>query len=364
VKHTPLHKWHVQQHALMVDFAGWSMPLHYGSQIEEHHAVRNDAGMFDVSHMGVIDIEGEQSANFLRHLLANDIARLKHPGTALYTCMLNEHGGIIDDLIMYWINASTYRLVVNASTREKDLEWIKKQAIPYDNVNITLYQDLSIIAVQGPNAIQKLVQAFPKLKSSIISLKPFHCLLVEDPPLLISRTGYTGEDGVEIILPNKEALSFWETLITYDVRPIGLGARDTLRLEAGLNLYGQDMDETVTPLESNLSWTVAFEPNERNFIGRRALVAQLKEGVTKQLLGLILQDRGVLRHDQLIFSGEQLLGKITSGSFSPTLNQSIALARLHLPATQPLDFCEVEIRQRHLSVKVVKPPFVKRKFLR
>src|SRR5262245_32991623 len=266
---TPLYDKHLQAGGKIVDFAGWDMPLNYGSQLNEHHQVRQDAGVFDVSHMTVIDVTGKQARDFLRHLLANDVGKLQNSGKALYTCMLNEQGGIIDDLIVYWLGEQRYRLVVNASTREKDFAWIQQQCreLRDFDVQVALRADLAILAVQGPNAIAKSALVFSaECYARVQALHAFEVL--EDGSYCIARTGYTGEDGLEVILPGREASAFWDKLLFAGVKPCGLGARDTLRLEAGLNLYGADMDESTTPLESNLSWTVAWEPAERNFIGR------------------------------------------------------------------------------------------------
>lgn len=367
LKQTSLYAEHQKLGALMVDFAGWAMPIHYGSQIEEHHKVRQDAGMFDVSHMGVLDVTGKNAPAFLRYVLANNIDKLKTPGRALYSCMLNHEGGIIDDLIVYYISPSHYRLIVNAGTLSKDLAWLLQEASPF-SINIIHQSELAILAVQGPNARQKVVQALTSLQSSgnfqtanqlsvsaLESLKPFH--FVYEHNIQIARTGYTGEDGVEIVISNDDAQALWQALLNAGVSPIGLGARDTLRLEAGLNLYGQDMDENVTPLESNLGWTVAFEPNDRDFIGRKALAKQQSEGIQYQLTGIRLLDKGVLRHDQTVWVEKAQVGKITSGSFSPTLKQSIALARIDAKIN---DGCAVDIRGKHLKAEIIAPPFVKR----
>jgi aminomethyltransferase len=336
----------------MVDFAGWAMPIHYGSQIEEHHAVRTAAGMFDVSHMTVIDIISDVAESFLQYLLANNVARLKH-GQALYSCMLNDDGGVIDDLIVYFIKRGFYRMVVNAATREKDLAWINQIA---DKFNITPQEraDVSMIAVQGPQAIERSLPFLPEsLKNQAAELHRFQACL--NDKYCVARTGYTGEDGFEVMLPSTEVEKFWAAFAENGIRPAGLGARDTLRLEAGMNLYGNDMDESVTPLESGLAWTVAWEPQDRNFVGRTALEKQRKAGVAKKLVGLKLTDRGVLRAHQKVYSsaGE---GEITSGTFSPTLKQTIAMARV------PKDMgsaCEVEIRSKRLAAEVVKYPFVR-----
>lgn len=352
--HTPLYELHQQAGAKLVDFAGWDMPLHYGSQLEEHHQVRRDAGMFDVSHMAAVDILGEKSFDYLRYLLANDVNKLQQPGKALYTCMLNEQGGIIDDLIVYYLNPSHYRLVLNAGTRQKDLAWLNKHAKAFA-VHIKERTDLAIVAIQGPQACAKVQQIFDEFKQAkTLDLKPFHC--VEDAQWLIARTGYTGEDGFEIMLPVTEVAKFWQQLIQVGVKPCGLGARDTLRLEAGLNLYGLDMDETTTPLESNLAWTVVFESKDRDFIGRMPLEQQKLQGVERRLVGLVLQERGVLRAHQKVMVENLGEGEITSGTFSPTLGYSIALARV--PAAIGTH-CNVIIRDKQISVRVVKPPFVR-----
>lgn len=354
-KTTPFHDLHLQNEAQMVDFGGWLMPLHYGSssQIEEHHTVRNHAGMFDVSHMGIVELEGSRVKDFLRYLLANDVQKLKMPGHALYSCMLNHQGGIIDDLIVYYICPEHYRLVVNAATTEKDLHWIRLEAQDFA-VNVTHRQDFAMLAVQGPEARAKVHEALPHLNGQIARLDPFHFFMQANH--LIARTGYTGEDGVEIIFPIEHATDYWQLLQKQGVAPIGLGARDTLRLEAGLNLYGQDMDETVTPLESNLEWTLKFS-SDRIFIGREALETQRQNGVSLKLRGLVLLEKGVLRHLQTVWVGEDEVGVITSGTFSPTLKQAIGLARLQ---AQVENECWVDIRGKRLKAKIVKPPFVKR----
>jgi len=351
---TPLYEQHLQANAKMVDFAGWDMPIHYGSQIEEHHKVRQDAGMFDVSHMAAVDIKGEQAQEFLRHVLANDVAKLQQPGKALYGCMLNEQGGIIDDLITYYVAPNYYRLVVNAGTREKDINWLNKQATGF-KITITVRTDLAIIAVQGPQARTKATQVFPApVRSALAILKPFHFL--EWDGWLIARTGYTGEDGLEIMLPVTKVAEYWQKFLKAGISPCGLGARDTLRLEAGLNLYGSDMDDTTTPLESNLAWTVALEPANREFIGRTALEKQLQQGVKRSLVGLVLTERGVLRGHQKVVAEGIGEGEITSGTFSPTLGYAIALARV--PANIGAQ-CQVAIRDKLFSVRVIKPPFVR-----
>ena len=336
----------------MVDFTGWEMPIHYGSQINEHHQVRTDAGMFDVSHMTVVDIRGPQTREFLSFLLANDVARLHQPGKALYSCMLNGQGTVIDDLITYYIEKGWYRLVVNAATRDKGLAWLERQGGDF-SVAITEHHELAMIAVQGPQARGKVISLLPKDDAEdAIELLPFTAAQFGD--LFIARTGYTGEDGFEISLPADQAEEFWLSLLDAGVAPCGLGARDTLRLEAGMNLYGQDMDENVTPLESALGWTVAMK-DERKFIGREALEIQKAAGVPRRLVGLVLEGRGILRpHQRVVTAAGE--GETTSGGFSPTLQKAIAFARLPAGAD---DICEVEIRGKLLTARIVKPPFVR-----
>jgi aminomethyltransferase len=351
---TPLYDVHVAAGARIVDFGGWEMPLHYGSQIEEHHAVRQAAGMFDVSHMTVLDLHGQAGREFLRRLLANDVDKLTVHGKALYSCMLNEQGGVIDDLICYYLDEQRWRLVVNAATRERDVGWIRAQATDY-GLAIEERDDLAMIAVQGPKARETAARLLPaSVRDEALGLKPFHG--AELGKLFVARTGYTGEDGWEIMLPGGDAADFWSGLDAVRIRACGLGARDTLRLEAGMNLYGNDMDETTTPLESGLAWTVALEPEDRAFLGREALEAQRAAGVGRKLAGLLLEDRGVLRsHQRLIVEGLGE-GEVTSGSFSPTLQRSIGFGRV--PAATG-DRCRVEIRGRELAVRIVKLPFVR-----
>lgn len=349
-KRTPLYDTHVRARAKLVDFAGWDMPIHYGSQLEEHFHVRRDAGMFDVSHMLAIDLTGEEVTRLLAHLLANDIAKLQLTGRALYSCMLNPAGGVIDDLIVYYFNPEHYRLVVNAGTADKDLAWIVRQAEPYA-VELNPRHDLAMIAVQGPQARERLWQAYPATREKSERLAPFFAAF--DGDWLIARTGYTGEDGFELALPADQASDVWATLAACAVAPCGLGCRDTLRLEAGMNLYGQDMDEGVTPLESGLAWTVALD-SDRDFVGKNALLTQKR---TRQLIGLVLAERGVLRAHQRVET-EQGAGEITSGGYSPTLERGIALARLPA-ATTVGAVVRVDIRGKLHDARVVKPPFVR-----
>ncbi|MGY4822989.1 glycine cleavage system aminomethyltransferase GcvT [Stutzerimonas kunmingensis] len=350
---TPLYDQHLALGAKMVDFGGWDMPLHYGSQVEEHHQVRRDCGVFDVSHMTVVDVSGEQARDYLQRLLANDVMRLKSTGRALYSAMLNERGGVVDDLIVYLTDWG-YRLVVNASTREKDLAWMQKQAAAFA-VEVKERPELAMLAIQGPHARARTAELVSQARATLIQeLKPFQGLAEGD--WFIGRTGYTGEDGLEIILPAEQAPDFLSELVGAGIPPIGLGARDTLRLEAGLNLYGQDMTEDVSPLAANMGWTVAWEPTERDFVGRAALEQQRAQGDLPKLVGLVLEERGVLRAHQVVRVNGVGDGEITSGSFSPTLGKSIALARVPAGTAER---AEVEIRGKWYPVRVVQPTFVR-----
>jgi aminomethyltransferase len=348
--------------ARMVDFGGWDMPIHYGSQIDEHHAVRQDAGMFDVSHMTVVDLTGARVREFLRHLVANSVDKLKVPGKALYTAMLNPQGGVIDDLIVYYLAEDFFRLVVNASTRDKDLAWISAQARAFD-VIVRERPDYGMVAVQGPGARDRVIGLLREEdRARIGKLGRFaaaEATTTEGVPVFVARTGYTGEDGFEVVVPEAQAVAFWNALLAAGVKPAGLGARDTLRLEAGMNLYGQDMDETVTPYEAALGWTVALDEQAdgtpRDFIGRGALEAQLAAGVPRQLIGIVMDEKGVLRHGQKVLTANGD-GEILSGTFSPTLGKAIAFARV--PAGEP-GAVRVDIRGREVPVRVVKFPFVR-----
>jgi aminomethyltransferase len=352
-KTTPLYAAHRAAGARMVDFGGWDMPVNYGSQIDEHLAVRRDAGMFDVSHMRVVDVHGAGARDYLRAVLANNVDKLKTAGKALYSCLLREDGGVLDDLIVYYLRDDFFRLVVNAATADKDIAWLdalRSRLAPA--LTLVPRADLAMIAVQGPNARAKAWQALPESAAPTIALAPFNGVAVGEA--FIARTGYTGEDGFEIMVPAARAVALWDALAAVGVARCGLGARDTLRLEAGMNLYGQDMDERVSPLEAGLAWTVDLA-SPRDFVGKAALVAHPPQ---RQLTGLILTAAGgVLRAHQQVYC-DAGAGEITSGTFSPTLGKSIALARL--PAgVAPGTVVEVEIRDKRLAARVVKPPFVR-----
>lgn len=353
-QHTPLFQKHLDAGAKMVDFAGWDMPINYGSQIEEHNRVRSGAGVFDVSHMTVVDISGIDASAYLQYLLANDVAKLDDQGRALYSAMLNEKGGVVDDLIVYRMSFG-YRLVVNCATRLKDLAWMAQHS-PGFKISIEEQPKLAILAVHGPDAIDKVCEILPADQADAVrSLGNFRG--VELDSWFVARTGYTGEKGVELIFPADAAAALWDKILAAGVQPVGLAARDTLRLEAGMNLYGHDMDESVSPLAANMEQTIAWQPQEREFIGRAAISRHKQDqasGGLPHLVGLALEQRGVLREGQKVQSdrGE---GVITSGSFSPTLKHSIALARIPVDSQS----CQVEIRGTLTPVRIVKPNFVR-----
>jgi aminomethyltransferase len=344
----------------MVDFGGWDMPLHYGSQIDEHHAVRCDAGMFDVSHMRVVDLHGSGADSpraFLRYALANNVDKLKAPGKALYSCLLRDDGFVLDDLIVYFMRENCFRLVVNAATAENDVAWLSRLAARRaPGLSIIPRDDLAMIAVQGPHAREKVWRAVAGSEPATRDLAPFNAVSLATPwgELFVARTGYTGEDGFEIAVPAAYAEALWQALRDAGVVACGLGARDTLRLEAGMNLYGQDMNDAVSPLESGLAWTIDLASG-RDFVGRPAL---LEHRATRQRVGLLLQDAGgVLRAHQIVHT-ERGDGEITSGTFAPTMKASIALARLPIGIAEG-EIVHVDVRGRALKARVVKPPFVR-----
>ncbi|OGV32292.1 MAG: glycine cleavage system protein T [Legionellales bacterium RIFCSPHIGHO2_12_FULL_35_11] len=354
LKNTPLYESHIANGAKMVDFFGWNMPLNYGSQVEEHKDCRSSAGLFDVSHMTVVDILGAGDRQFLRKLLTNDVDVLKHAGRALYTCMCNEHGGIIDDLIVYQRSPDNYRLVFNAATRDRDLAWLREQVVGFSS-GIQERTDIAMLAIQGPDAIRitkKIIK--PAHADAISTLAKFECVDVDE--CFYARTGYTGEDGLEIMMPKEKLIALWQNLVNAGVRPCGLAARDTLRIEAGMLLYGQDMDETTTPLESGLGWTIKWQPEDRNFIGMGALISQKQHGIKRKLVGLTMEkDQGIMRTGHKVIVEGFSDGIVTSGTFSPSLNKSIAIARVPMETeTNVL----VEIRGKLVVAKVGKFKFL------
>lgn len=354
---TPLLSEHQKLQAKIVDFGGWALPVNYGSQIDEHHAVRKNVGMFDVSHMTVSDITGADTIPFLKWLLANDISKAaSQKGKALYSCMLNEKGGVIDDLIVYYLSDTYCRLITNAGTRDKDITWIRRQSSSFD-VTFSQKATQALIAIQGPKAISTVQSSLPELSDFLASLKRFQGGYLDEKKMnsiFVARTGYTGEDGIEIILPAKQALAIWQTLIAVGIQPCGLGARDTLRLEAGMCLYGNDLDEQHTPLESGLHWTVSMQ-DDRDFIGKNALLAPQKY----QMIGLRLEDRGILRQHQSIVINNKQVGEVTSGTFSPTLGVSIGMARIDNNIDVTLNNkISIQVRKKQLNATIVKYPFI------
>ncbi|MFT5657394.1 MAG: aminomethyltransferase [Gammaproteobacteria bacterium] len=351
-KKTPFYQSHLDASAKMVDFGGWDMPIHYGSQIAEHEIVRSDAGMFDVSHMTVVDVSGADASAYLGYLLANDIAKLKKHGKALYSCMLNADGGVVDDLIVYFLDDQFYRVIINSATRDKDIAWLNLQAAKFTNVSLVERDDVAMIAVQGPTARDKALSLFESNRTTLESLGRFEAATIGD--FFIARTGYTGEDGFEFLMPIGQAVDCWQRLSNAGVKPCGLGARDTLRLEAGMSLYGIDMDETTSPLCSGLGWTLSMS-DSRDFIGKAVLEQEQKLGVKQQMVGLVLKDKGVLRNHLKVITADGE-GEITSGSYSPTLGKAIALARIPSGVSGEV---EVEVRNKYLKADVVKMPFVR-----
>ncbi|MEL0092579.1 MAG: glycine cleavage system aminomethyltransferase GcvT [Pseudomonadales bacterium] len=348
LRHTPLIDCHRQDGAKLVDFSGWEMPIHYGSQIEEHHQVRQNVGLFDVSHMTVVDVAGADAEAYLSRLLSNNVTKVP-VGKAVYSAMLNHDGGILDDLIVYRL-ATGFRLVVNCATREKDLDWMRLQAASFE-VSIETPEDYVILAVQGPNSLKVLRQVLVDAESQLAAkLKPFECFV--SGSRLIARTGYTGESGFECIVDAADGIELWQSLRRAGAAPIGLGARDTLRLEAGMNLYGQDMDEETCPSAANLSWTVALD--DRAFIGRAGLSDHPRRDARQ--IGVKLIGRGVLRSGYPLVEGDEVVGVMTSGAFSPTLECGIGLARIDREVAS----LAVEIRGKRQPVEVMTLPFVPR----
>ena len=363
---TSLYQNHLDAGAKMVDFSGWEMPINYGSQIEEHTQVRTAAGVLDVSHMTVVDVSGVDAEAYLQPLLANDVARLDEIGRALYSGMLNDDGGVIDDLIVYRMTFG-YRVVVNCATRVKDLRWMAMQTTGYA-VSVEERPGLGILAIHGPESIDRVCAILKDCgrdseteAAAIRALGNFRSVELGD--WFVARTGYTGEQGLEVILPVAQAPQLWAALLAGGVKPIGRGARHTLRLAAGMNLYGHDMDETVSPLSANMAFSLAWEPTKRDFVGRPALIAQRAEqeqGRLPVLTGVVLEERGVLREGQTLAckdaEGNDIgQGVVTSGTITPTLEHSNALVRVPTHTTS----CEVNLRGKSTPVRMVKPNFVR-----
>lgn len=361
MKKTLLNDFHKKSGAKLVEFAGWEMPIQYSSIIEEHKAVRDNVGLFDVSHMGTFVVKGKKSSDFLQKMIANNISKIKS-GKALYTQFCNEDGGTIDDLIVYQVDDNYYYLVVNASNVEKDFNWLEKHLI--DDVElINISDETSIFALQGPNSV-RIIEEYINLDLS--KLKRFDLIVhnYNSIDYIISRTGYTGEDGFEIILNNSIALEIWHKILEigkkYNLKLIGLGARDTLRLEANLPLYGHELNEDISPIEAGLGWSVDFS---KDFIGKDSLLKQKEGGISKHLIGIRALSKCILRADYEVFDNNEKIGKITSGIYSPTLNCSIALACIVNNSKKYENHYKlsVKIRNNFYDVEVVNLPFYSRK---
>ena len=337
----------------MVDFHGWDMPINYGSQIEEHHAVRQGCGIFDVSHMTILDFEGSESELFIRKLIANDVRKLLENYSGLYSAMLNDKGFVIDDLIAYRMDKG-FRLVVNCATRGEDLKWISARAKEYD-VNMLERDDLSMVAIQGPQS-PTVLKNFPAPIDFLKEKKRQQGIFQDD--VFAAKTGYTGELGFEVILPNEKAIDLWNIAISEGAKPIGLAARDTLRLEAGMNLYGFEMDETISPFECNMGWTVCWQDEQRDFFGKESLIKQKESNDLKELVGIITDEKVILRQGQKIHLEKEnhARGVVTSGTYSPSLKMPIALARL--PKSDSTS-CFAEIRGKRVKAIIGSPKFIK-----
>ena len=345
---TPLHNAHIQLGAKMVNFSNWEMPISYSSLIKEHNAVRNAAGIFDVSHMSVFDFDGGNQIAFFKKIFANDIKKIYKDNKAIYGALLNEEGGILDDLIIYHAN-NKFRLVSNCSTREQNKQWLEKHAVEF-GVKVMERSDMGILAIQGPNALKKILE-IKEIDAQVNTLQSFGCMFEGDK--LYARTGYTGEDGLELIVPTQDINHLWDQALELGCTPIGLGARDTLRLEAGLNLYGNDMTINNHPYESNLGWTIDMSDKNREFIGKNALLS-IDQSKSQKIVGIILQDKGVLRSGYEI-THEQGKGVVLSGSYSPTLQSSIGLARVDQGYKEN---GKVMIRNKVLNIDFVSPRFL------
>ena len=357
MKKTVLFDRHEKLNAKIVDFAGYMMPVSYSSVNEEHLHVRNNVGVFDVSHMGEIEISGSNAINFVQHLCSNDISKIKI-GKAQYNCLTNELGGIIDDLIVYRIEIEKYLLVVNASNISKDWEWIKKQNKDFNCSVINLSNEISLLAIQGPNA-EELCQEFT---NENLSLLPNYSFTVSSfagfKNIMISKTGYTGSGGYELYIPNDSAIHVWDALFTkneFDLKPIGLAARDTLRIEMGYCLYGNDINENTSPEEANLRWITKVETN---FIGSVIINNQIQDGCNKKLVGFKLTEKSIPRKGYKIFSRDnELIGHVTSGTFSPLLKKGIGLAYINCINLKD-DLIYIKIRNNLNEAEIVKTPFI------
>jgi aminomethyltransferase len=364
LKKTPLFEIHKKLGAKIIEFGSWLMPVYYTSVIDEHNTVRNRVGLFDVSHMGEFTIRGKDALAFIQRLITNDASRLNN-NQALYTPMCNDNGTIIDDLLVYKFSDEYFMLVVNASNIEKDYKWIEEIAKKFDRDVILkdISDETSLLALQGPKA-EKVLQKITNLDLSQIKYYWFKEGRIDKIQAIISRTGYTGEDGFEIYIKPEYAPKVWNRLLEIGkeegIKPVGLGARDTLRLECAMLLYGNDMDETKTPLETNIAWTVKF--NKEDFIGKEVLLKQKEEGVKQRLVGFELLEHGIPRHNYSILKDKERIGTVTSGSFSPTLKKGIGLGYVKINFGKERTEIQIQIRKRTVKARVVKTPFYKRKY--
>ena len=356
--HTPLYDEHVRLGARMVPFAGWEMPVQYTGVIEEHSAVRGRAGMFDVSHMGRYEVHGPDAGRFLRYICTWDMTRLA-VGEGHYAASCNEAGGILDDVYVFCLAVERWLIVVNASNAPKMRRWMEEHVGKFDARLVDRHESTAMIAVQGPEALPRLSDLLGA--DFVRSIKPRRCAEVEwqGRTVFASRTGYTGEDGLELIAEANAAPALWQALLGLSVVPVGLGARDTLRLEAALLLYGNDMDEDTNPLEVGLDWVLTFE-DEADFLGRKALQQIEKAGVGRTLVCLRALDRGVMRHGCPVLSGGDSVGVVTSGTFSPTLGVSIGMAFVPPAQAEIGTRFEIDVRGRVLPAEIVPRPFYKR----
>jgi len=360
IKETYLHDKHVSLKARMVDFAGWHMPVQYSTIVEEHKTVRENIGLFDVSHMGEFFVEGPDSCAFLNKIVPQDITKLVD-NKAVYCQLTNKNGGIIDDLIIYKLKTDKYLIIVNASRIAEDLNWMSINQKGFDVKLSNESHNYSLLAIQGPKAVNLMS------KMGINDLPPFFSIKEttwSNINIWVSRTGYTGEDGVEILIENKFAELLWDKVLEdgeeFGIKPIGLGARDTLRLEAALHLYGNDLNENTTPVEAGLSWSIPKDKQE-HYNGKEVIEAQLKDGVKKKLIGLKMIDKGIARHEYNVYYNNEKVGVVTSGGISPILNENIALAYVNTDHDIKIGtIIQVEIRNKMYNAEVVKRPFVKK----
>lgn len=357
MKKTPLNQVHKDLGAKMTDFGGWEMPVEYTGIIEEHKAVRERCGIFDVSHMGEILVSGANAAKSLQKIITNDIKKLLD-GKIIYTPICKEDGGIIDDLLVYRIREDQYLLVVNASNIEKDFNWVKEHVLNKTEVE-NLSDDYAMIALQGPES-KKILTTLTDIDLNSLAYYTFREAKAAGVEMIISRTGYTGELGYELYFEPEKAESVWQELINagkeYGLQACGLGARDTLRLEKMYALYGNDIDENTNPLEAGLGWTVNLEKGD--FIGREKLIEVKENCCQRKLVGFIITERGMARHGYEIYSGEEKIGEVTSGSYSPSLAQSIGMAYVDREYSEPGSEIEIKVRKRKIKAEVVKGPFL------